>query len=119
MSEAVETRTWKRPTTFTPQQDAAILSMRKAGMSCPAIGREIGRTADSVRGRLYTITSPASRNARRYRELGPPLKDKPIVPIDDSGYVAKCIAGGGFPGLKFKPGRVFSYRNGQRIEVTL
>jgi len=47
---------------FTHEEDAALIAMEREGLSPSAIGRRLGRTPGSVKGRLMTL---ARREARR------------------------------------------------------
>lgn len=111
---------YDKPRPWTPQDDAALLSMRNAGMPYPAIGKQLGRSHHACKGRHHTITNECNINARRYRDLGAPIPpDRDPKPINDAGYIQKCREAGGFRGLEFTPGRVFVYVNRRPFEVML
>lgn len=103
---------------WTAHEDAALLSMRKAGMNNRAAGAQIGRSENSCKGRYYTLTNACNINARRCRDLGQPIPaEREPRPINDAGHVATLRAAGGFRGLEFTPGRVFAYVNRRAYEV--
>lgn len=104
---------------WTPQEDAALVSMKNAGMDYSSIGRQLGRSKDASRGRYCTLMSPTNIAARENRSSLASLPDRPAIPIDDSGHVSKCRDAGGFRGLEFTPGRVFVYVNRRPFEVML
>ena len=104
---------------WTPQEDAALVSMKNAGMDYTSIGRQLGRSKDASRGRYCTIMSPTNIAARENKSILASMPDRPAVPIDDSGHVRKCREAGGFRGLELKPGRVFVYVNRRPYEVHL
>jgi len=104
---------------WTPQEDAALVSMKNAGMDYTSIGRQLGRSKDASRGRYCTLMSPTNIAARENRSSLASLPDRPAIPIDDSGHVAKIRALGCFRGLEFKPGRVFAYVNRRPYQVHL
>ena len=109
------------PTTtgWTKEDDKRLCEMRYGGATYIEIGKILGRSPTAARGRFYILNGPVEGGYRRFRPLGPALQPDEIKPPEDEAFVAACIAGGGFPAMKLKPGRVFSYRNGERIEVTL
>lgn len=47
--------------TYTPEDDAKLLELEARGLGNSAIGREIGRKPNSVRGRLLTIARHQAR----------------------------------------------------------
>lgn len=105
---------------WTAGEDAALLSMRNAGMNNRAIGEQIGRSENSCKGRYYTLTNGCNINARRYRDMGAPIPpDRDPKPTNDAGYIAKCREAGGFRGMEFTPGRVFAYVNRRAYEVMI
>lgn len=84
-----------RNETWPPHLDAAIISMRRADMTWPAIAAQIGRSKDATRGRYCTITRPgysANRgDAQRQAKVGQPIRK-----ISESVFIERCRDGGGF-----------------------
>ena len=101
---------------WTKEMDAALLTMRRGGMTFYAIGLQVCKSEHACSKRFRTLTGAnvGETKARIYspEPLGA-FQERP----DDSAYVAKCLAGGGFRGLKFKPGPVFAYRQGQPVRI--
>lgn len=46
---------------FTPDEDQKLLALEESGMAIAAIGREIGRRQNSVRGRLMVLARAEAR----------------------------------------------------------
>jgi len=47
--------------TFTPEDDAKLLALEAAGFGYSAIGRELGRKPNSIRGRFLTLARHQAR----------------------------------------------------------
>lgn len=108
-----------RYATWTPEMDRQIVKLRGEGLTLPEIAERVARTKDAVSGRLVKIKAwglkPVAKP--RVRDLGDPIASTEWPRVNDDDYVAKCLAGGGFRGLKFKPGPIFAYRQGQPVRI--
>lgn len=80
---------------FTAQEDADLIALRAQGMSYAAIGREIGRPANSLLNRLKWITevrgNPFPEGLPKPSPAGQP---RPLR-VPENGGVCKCLGGCG------------------------
>lgn len=83
-----------RKQAWTAAQDAAIISMRNAGMTWPSIAREVGRSPYAIRRRWVSITRPGWTDAGPEPRADPPAR--PLRAISEPEFIQKCIDGGGF-----------------------
>ncbi len=80
---------------FTAQEDADLIALRAQGMSYAAIGRKIGRPANSLHNRLKLLTEVRGKPSPAGLPKPSPAGQPRPLRVPGTSGVCKCLGGCG------------------------